>query len=177
MEPKPLPADLRDVLRMFLTPEGDSRRPTPTELDAARSLELPTEVEWDEEVRDAFLAIVRTADGARALASLDSIGVLDRLLPEWRDVRYRPQRDPYHRSTVDVHLLRTLDLASRAMRGEHDEADPLPARKPCELPRLVPLDRRVAGDARRAAVARRDVDALTEWRGKTLPGQGMLARA
>ena len=39
---------------------------------------------------------------------LDRVGALERFVPGWCDVRSRPQRDPYHRFTVDGHLLRTL---------------------------------------------------------------------
>ena len=49
------------------------------------------------------------------LQALDRTGLLARLIPEWVDVRCRPQRDPYHRYTVDVHLLRAFDRMSRAL--------------------------------------------------------------
>ena len=46
--------------------------------------------------------------GVAALDVLDRVGALERFVPGWPDVRSRPQRDPYHRFTVDGHLLRTL---------------------------------------------------------------------
>ena len=42
-------------------------------------------------------------------------GVLERLIPEWRAVRGRPQRDPYHRFPVDVHLARTAAQAAQLL--------------------------------------------------------------
>ena len=60
-------------------------------------------------------------DGLRAL---DRTGLLAQLIPEWVDVRCRPQRDPYHRYTVDVHLLRAFERMSRALVAP-DEDDPL----------------------------------------------------
>jgi [protein-PII] uridylyltransferase len=42
------------------------------------------------------------------------------LLPGWSDVRCRPQRDPYHRFPVDVHLAETVGEAQRLL-SEPDE--------------------------------------------------------
>jgi [protein-PII] uridylyltransferase len=67
------------------------------------------EVEWTEEGRDAFIALLRT--GRRAISvfeTLDHVGVLGRLLPQWENVRARPQRNAYHRFTVDRHSLEAV---------------------------------------------------------------------
>jgi [protein-PII] uridylyltransferase len=66
-------------------------------------------VEWDVEARDAFVSLLRAGRGAvPVFEALDQAGVLTRLLPEWDRVRSLPQRNAYHRFTVDRHLLEAV---------------------------------------------------------------------
>jgi len=62
-------------------------------------------VAWTEQSRADLVALLA---GGRAaipvLEALDQKGLLVRLLPEWAAVRCRPQRNAYHRFTVDRHL-------------------------------------------------------------------------
>jgi len=60
---------------------------------------------WPDGSRDLFAAILLAGPTAiRVFESLDHRGLLSRVLPEWEQVRSRPQRNAYHRFTVDRHL-------------------------------------------------------------------------
>ncbi|HXF71634.1 MAG TPA: ACT domain-containing protein [Actinomycetota bacterium] len=116
---EPTPAG---VLRAFADLAARSEPPPPGLLDAVERAGVPDPVPWDDGVREAFLRLLRAGEGAAAaLDALDRSGLLVRYLPEWGPVRCRPQRDPYHRSPVDVHLLDTLAAAARLLAGDEDD--------------------------------------------------------
>jgi [protein-PII] uridylyltransferase len=73
--------------------------------------------DWNERWPDGALGelIDLLRQGHRSidvLESLDQKGLLVRLLPEWSTVRSRPQRNAYHRFTVDRHLWETAANAA-----------------------------------------------------------------
>jgi [protein-PII] uridylyltransferase len=75
-------------------------------LTRLRALAEPT---WDVWQRAAFLRLLRAGENAvPVFEALDHEGVLVRVLPEWEHVRSRPQRNAYHRFTVDRHLLEAV---------------------------------------------------------------------
>lgn len=69
---------------------------------------------------DALRALVSLLGAGRAaidvLEDLDHHGVLVRMLPEWEAVRNRPQRNAYHRYTVDRHLMEAAAKAAALVR-------------------------------------------------------------
>ena len=68
---------------------------------------------WPAEVRWSFLRLLASGRPAVAvLEQLDQEGLLARLLPEWDRVRSLPQRHPWHRFTVDRHLVETAVVAA-----------------------------------------------------------------
>ncbi|MGK2957708.1 MAG: [protein-PII] uridylyltransferase [Acidimicrobiales bacterium] len=69
---------------------------------------------WPDEARMAFVDLLRTGhDAIRVLETLDQLRLLERILPEWAPVRSRPQRNAYHRFTVDRHLCETAANAAK----------------------------------------------------------------
>jgi len=89
-------------------------------LDAIDSAAVPSPVEWTDDVRDAFLELLRTGD-VRPFQTLDRLGLLERYIPAWASVRARPQRDPYHRYPVDVHLLEAFAGMARLFEDPGDD--------------------------------------------------------
>ena len=78
---------------------------------------------WPDGALDELVALLR--QGHRAidvLEALDQQGILVRLLPEWDAVRSRPQRNAYHRFTVDRHLWEAAANAA-ALAGGVDRPD------------------------------------------------------
>jgi [protein-PII] uridylyltransferase len=114
-----------DVLGALAAEAEADRRPPLEVLDAIDAPSVETPVAWNDEVRAGFLRILRAGDvGLHALEAMDRLGLLVRLIPAWADVRCRPQRDPYHRLTVDTHLTATLARVVRSVRSP-DHGDPL----------------------------------------------------
>jgi [protein-PII] uridylyltransferase len=71
---------------------------------AERSPGPPTP--WPDEIRELLVRVLAAGPPAiAALEALDQRGLLARLIPEWAAVRNRPQRNSFHRFTVDRHLL------------------------------------------------------------------------
>ncbi|AEH07672.1 MULTISPECIES: [protein-PII] uridylyltransferase [Protofrankia] len=83
----------------------------------------PMPAPWPDAARQALVALLATGPAMiGAMEALDQVGLLVRLLPEWEAVRSRPQRNPYHRFTVDRHLLETAAAAAASTR-EVDRPD------------------------------------------------------
>ena len=88
----------------------------------ARGLHRPPEP-WPAEVREQFVALLSTGHAlVRAVEALDRRRLFELFLPEWRAVRNRPQRNAYHRFTVDRHLLECVaDAAAHLPRVDRPD--------------------------------------------------------
>ncbi len=112
------PAGPEDVLRAFARMAETGAALGPAALDALEG-SLVGVPRWTDGMREIFLSLLRAGkEGERALEAMDRAGLLSRFLPEWDPVRCRPQRDPYHRFSVDVHLLHTTAEAARILEGD-----------------------------------------------------------
>lgn len=78
---------------------------------------------WPRAVRDALVRVLRAGRPAiSALETLDQQAIMVCYLPEWQYVRNRPQRNAYHRFTVDRHLLEAAaNAASLADRVDRPD--------------------------------------------------------
>ncbi|MGO8877527.1 MAG: [protein-PII] uridylyltransferase [Acidimicrobiales bacterium] len=73
---------------------------------------------WDPELRQSFVSLLEYGAAATpVLEVLDQHRLLEGLLPEWLEVRHRPQRNAYHRFTVDRHLLEAAAQAALLIRA------------------------------------------------------------
>ena len=88
---------------------------------AARSPALPDP--WPAEARDRLVQLLLAGPAAiRVIEGLDQRGLWVRVLPEWEPTRSKPQRNAYHRFTVDRHLVEAAvgaaSLAGRVRRPD-----------------------------------------------------------
>jgi [protein-PII] uridylyltransferase len=82
-------------------------------LDRLTAEAAPVAEPWPESLRDDFVSLLGAGHTAvHVLESLDHVGLLERLVPEWAAVRCKAQHNPVHRFTVDRHLLETAAEAA-----------------------------------------------------------------
>ena len=88
---------------------------------AAESGPLPAP--WPDDVRRALVDLLLSGHRAiPVIEALDQMGVWVHVMPEWEAVRSKPQRNAYHRFTVDRHLIEACANAA-ALVARTDRAD------------------------------------------------------
>jgi [protein-PII] uridylyltransferase len=109
--------DAELVLRCAAAAAYEGQPIAKTALRRCRDGLAPLTDRWPDAVRDAFVSLL--GGGRPALEqfeTLDRYGLLSRVLPEWELVRSRPQRNAFHRFTVDRHLLEAVTQACELIR-------------------------------------------------------------
>jgi len=83
-------------------------------LESAAAMPVP----WPAEARELLVDLLRNGPASiPVIETLDQFGVWTPLLPEWEHTRSLPQRNVFHRYTVDRHLLEcSAEAASLAHR-------------------------------------------------------------
>ncbi len=137
------PPDALTVLEAATTAAEDGIAFERSTLVAFETLAAPSWGVWE---RAALLRLLRT--GHRAIPvfeALDHAGALVVLFPEWAHVRSLPQRNAYHRFTVDRHLLEAVAECAELLDAGDAVADPRTAEidavvaRACRRPELLLL--------------------------------------
>ncbi|MGE5226600.1 MAG: ACT domain-containing protein, partial [Planctomycetaceae bacterium] len=127
--PAPALADADDVLEALADLAEAGAVASVAVLESIAAADIASPVPWGERTRAGFARILRAGSrGVAMLDALDRLGLLERYLPCWADVRCRPQRDPYHRFTVDAHLTAAAARMATILAGDGDPEDPVEVR-------------------------------------------------
>lgn len=105
--------DPDEVLRLAITAAADGAAIERTTLQRLAVEAITPAAPWPARTRELFVGLLLTGRAAiPVIEALDQHGIWERFAPEWPSVRARPQRNPYHRFTVDRHLLETVANAA-----------------------------------------------------------------
>jgi [protein-PII] uridylyltransferase len=111
------------LLRVATAAARARRRIDRASLDRLADETPPWPDPWPAGASDDVVALLLEGhDAIDVLESLDQRDLIARVLPEWEPVRAKPQRNAYHRFTVDRHLweaaANAAELASRVHRPD-----------------------------------------------------------
>ncbi|MDQ1706778.1 MAG: [protein-PII] uridylyltransferase [Frankiaceae bacterium] len=89
----------------------------PHTIDRLAAEAAPLPEPWPAAARDAFVALLGAGPATvGVIEALDQAELFVRLMPEWEQVRCKPQRNAVHRFTVDRHLVETAVEAASLTR-------------------------------------------------------------
>ncbi|HEV8115551.1 MAG TPA: hypothetical protein VGP53_04875, partial [Acidimicrobiales bacterium] len=119
-------ADLTDptlVLRAAAAAAAVGSRISRASLERLSVAAAPLPQPWTAEVRAAFVELLLAGHQAiPVVEALDQKGLWSLVIPEWDAVRSKPQRNAYHRFTVDRHLMEA-SANSASLVGGTDRPD------------------------------------------------------
>ncbi len=113
---EPTPTASIDGALLLRVARAAAERGLTIDRDALATLRAVPAPSWSADIRSDFMAVLRSgARGSATFEALDHEDLITRILPEWENVRFRPQRNAYHRYMVDRHLLETVAEAARLL--------------------------------------------------------------
>ncbi len=93
------------VLRVAAAAAHHDARLAPATIDRFQEAVLRVPDPWPAELRTLMVDLLRAGHRAiPVIETLDQLGLFVPFVPEWAPTRSRPQRNAYHRFTVDRHL-------------------------------------------------------------------------
>ena len=102
------------ILRIATAAARQQARIGRTSLDRLAEVPIDWPTRWPAGAVDELVALLLEGHQAiGVLEALDQKGLISRMLPEWEAVRSKPQRNAYHRFTVDRHLWEAAANASQ----------------------------------------------------------------
>lgn len=114
------PLDITSLLRLAATAAHSDATIDSETLERLVADVEPLTGTWSDEDRQHFVSLLGAGQSAiRVLEALDRFRLIERVLPEWTMVRCKPQRNAYHRFTVDRHLCETAANAAALVRRVH----------------------------------------------------------
>lgn len=73
---------------------------------------------WPRQTREDLVSLIGSGSAMiRVFEALDQEGIIEQWIPEWRHVRFLPQRNVLHHHTVDRHMLETAVKAAALTRS------------------------------------------------------------
>ncbi len=112
--------DATDMLRVAAAAAQANVTIATSTLDRFAAEVAPIATSWPAPARAAFVRLLGAGRSAlRVIEALDRFRLFERVLPEWEAVRCKPQRNAYHRFTVDRHLCETAINAAALVRSVH----------------------------------------------------------
>ena len=111
------------VLRAAAAAAAGATRINRASLDRLVAARAPLPVPWPAEVRGALVDLLLAGHRAiPVIEALDQLGLWEEVFPEWPALRSKPQRNAYHRFTVDRHLIEAAANAA-ALVARTDRPD------------------------------------------------------
>ncbi len=101
--------DMDTVLELALAAAQQDLLINVASLSKLQNAHITPDIPWTDRQRDLFIKLCATgASFIKTAEILDQHHLFEMIIPEWKSVRNLPQRNAYHKFTVDRHLLEAV---------------------------------------------------------------------